>query len=338
MLKHRRRELTRLNRDRDKKDKSVDKLNDRLDDLNVNERLFDILPAGEKPPQNNDNKDGRLGIDYWRGKWIIPTEIWKQGTSVYGVLKCFPDKFLPEILDLNRFIMHFKFFNTLNSDKYRFDLDSNDPALKAAFASWKKDYLELLEFRRDPEHGQMKCHHCLLSPRWHEFGLFMGIYKVLANSLDIEDAPYRSIYPCNVVNRFKCPYDRTIEREYFITKYNISRKNSTEVDYLFHLSKIANAVETALIKAQELGNDSVIPVNSPQDVYDILTNTKALESILDQGLREDDKLCYLDDELKEREKWKHNNKSTIIDLFKSIKDKININDLIVYPRNAIYMK
>jgi hypothetical protein len=63
--------------------------------------------------------------------------------------------------------------------------------------------------------------------------------------------------------------------------------------------------------------------------------------ILDQGLREDAKLCYLDERLKEREKWKGDKetyKSTILEFFASIKERIDIDDLTVYPRQAIYTK
>jgi hypothetical protein len=45
--------------------------------------------------------------------------------------------------------------------------------------------------------------------------------------------------------------------------------------------------------------------------------------------------------MKEREKWKQDKekyKSTIIDFFRSIKDKINFNDLTVYLRHTLYMK
>jgi hypothetical protein len=302
--------LNHQGRNWDKKDKSVNNLNDRLDNYD-NDRDYDNLSK-------------------WNGKWIIPAEEWMQGTNVYGALQCFPDKFLPEILQLDRFIMCFRLKSTF---------DTKDPALREAFQSWKRDYLALLEFRKDPDYGHMKCNRCLLEPGWDN-GLNMGIFRVLANSLELEDSPYRSIYTCNIVNRFRYPYDRTIERDSFVTKYNIARKNSTEVDYLFHLGKIADAADTALHQAQNLGKYSVIDVNSPRDVYNILTDMGKLESILDQGLEEDGKFCYLDEGLREREKeenkWKEDDKekykSTIIDFFTSIKDRININDLTVYPR------
>jgi hypothetical protein len=315
-----------LNQGRER-DKSVNNLNDKLN--NLDERLHDYS-SDSKPPQDDKNLDGRLGIDYWRGKWIVPVDIWRQGINVYGALKCFPDRYMPEILELERFTMYFRLHDVF---------DSRDSMLKDAFELWKSDYLALLEYRRDSEYGHTKCYNCLLSQRWDN-GLFMGIYRILANSLGIEADPLKSIYPCNVVNRFKCPYDRTIEREYTVTKDNIAKVNSTEVDYLFHLGKIAEAVEEALIKAQELGNDSVIIINSPQDVYEILRDREKLEKILDQGLREDEKLCYLDEYLKERRKWKEEDeekyKSTILDFFSSIRGKININDLMVFPRQAVY--
>jgi hypothetical protein len=269
------------------RDKSVDNLNDRLD-------IYD----------NDYNLDN---VSKWKEKWIVPAEEWKQGTNVYGALQCFPDRFLPEILQLDRFTMYFS-LHAVDRSK----IDSKDPALREAFEKWKYEYLEHCEFVKDPDYGNMKCFDCILSPS-QDNGLTMGIFMVLANSLA----------SCHIVNRFKCPYDRVIEREYFVTKGNIARKNDTEVDYLFYLAKIADAVDTALHQAQDLGKYSVIDINSPEDVHDNLTDMKALESILDQGLREDGKICYLDEGLREREKerqkWKEDDKEkykrTIIDLF-----------------------
>ena len=72
------------------------------------------------------------------------------------------------------------------------------------------------------------------------------------------------------------------------------------------------------MQAQELRDKSVVRVNSAQDVYQILTDREALEMVLDQGLEE---------------KYKKY-KSTIIGFFTNIKDKININDLTVYPSST----
>ena len=85
-----------------------------------------------------------------------------------------------------------------------------------------------------------------------------------------------------------------------------------DVDYLFHLSEIAFAVELALAKAQE--EDSVFRIKSAEDVYHVLTDKETLEKVLQQGLKEEHKQY----------------KDRIVDILTNMKDKIRIEDLRVY--------
>ena len=84
------------------------------------------------------------------------------------------------------------------------------------------------------------------------------------------DADGVSIYPCKILNRFACPYD-TKSNSY--TMDGNSKK--PDVDYLFHLSEIAFAVELALAGAQE--EDSVFRIKSVEDVNHVLTDRETLE-------------------------------------------------------------
>ena len=56
-----------------------------------------------------------------------------------------------------------------------------------------------------------------------------------------------------------------------------------DVDYLYHLSELAFAVELALARAQE--EDSVFRIKSTRDVYHVLTDKETLEKVLQQGLK-----------------------------------------------------
>jgi hypothetical protein len=94
------------------------------------------------------------------------------------------------------------------------------------------------------------------------------------------DGDGTSIYPCKVLNRFACPYDKKSNN---YSMDDITKK--PEVDHLFNLSEIAFAVELALAKAQE--KDSVFRVKSADDVYHVLTDEEALEKVLNQGLKEE---------------------------------------------------
>ena len=85
-----------------------------------------------------------------------------------------------------------------------------------------------------------------------------------------------------------------------------------DVDYLFHLSEIAFAVELALAKAQE--EDSVFRIRNAADAYEALTNEETLEKVLHQGLKEEH-MQY---------------KDKIVELFTNMKDRIKAEDLTVY--------
>jgi hypothetical protein len=96
-----------------------------------------------------------------------------------------------------------------------------------------------------------------MSPDREEAAIFIGINKVISRALDADGV---SVYPCKVLNRFACPYDKKIIRN---TKEDgITEK--PDIDYLFHLSELAFAVELALAKAQE--EDSVFRIKSVEGI------------------------------------------------------------------------
>ena len=78
---------------------------------------------------------------------------------------------------------------------------------------WDSDYLELMEYTKNPNYGKVKCFHCLLSPAGDD-PIFIGINRLVAKGLtngEQEKDPIQ--YPCQVVNRFQCPYERTNIKE-----------------------------------------------------------------------------------------------------------------------------
>src|SRR5215207_10688 len=131
----------------------------------------------------------------------------------------------------------------------------------------------------------------------------------MSRALDTTDGV--SVYPCKVLNRFACPYDKKIVvKEEDITEGSTTKK--PDVDDLFYLSELAFAVELALAKAQE--EDSVFRIRSAEDVYQVLTNNETLEMVLQQGLKEEHKQY----------------KDRIVELFTNMKDRIKVEDLRVY--------
>ena len=64
---------------------------------------------------------------------------------------------------------------------------------------------------RNLKYGRLKCFHCVLSPDGDDY-IFIGINRLVAKGLTIkkQETGTDSIqYPCQIVNRFQCPYERT---------------------------------------------------------------------------------------------------------------------------------
>ena len=188
-----------------------------------------------------------------------------------------------------------------------------DQTLKQEADQWGLDFIKLLEYRKSPEYGKWKCCRCLLSKDREEAGIFIGINKVISKALDTTTDD-TSIYPCKILNRFACPYDKKMivcnEKEEGLSGDIVTEK--PDVDFLFYLSELAFAVELALAKAQE--EDSMFRIRSAADAYQALTNRETLEMVLQQGLKEEH-MQY---------------KDSIVDILTNMKDKIRMEDLRVY--------
>ena len=114
-------------------DKSVNSLSQRLNKLHP------------------DNSSGNYndGINYWKGKKIIPPDQWlkiEQDYTLETASQYFPDDFLSYL--------------------FPFNIDSIcDPKLKEDAEMWYSDFKDLMEYRRNPTYGNTKCFNCLLSRR-----------------------------------------------------------------------------------------------------------------------------------------------------------------------------
>jgi hypothetical protein len=227
--------------------------------------------------------------------------------------------------------------------------------------NWYLDYIELMDYRRNAAYGRTKYFHCLLSPDTEESALFIGINKVIAKSLQDENnntdnsnekdnssnsySIARAIYPCKVLNRYECPYQKCKQTEdakfdvdnlfalqnlafqvelAFATAYSMSKSNEIIYETDFDAGKVKEIrtnyygnpeyseldylLEEKLPQVQRL---SKVPIRNVQEVYDALIDRETLDKVLKQGLDEE----YL--------KYK----DQFADLFVRMKDKINIEDL-----------
>jgi hypothetical protein len=222
---------------------------------------------------------------YWKGRKIVSLDQWyqiKENYTLEAALRYFPNDFrygFPCIFD-----------------------NIEDQTLKDEADRWYSEFTKLLIYSKNTNYGKTECFRCLLSPDREEAGIFIGINKVISRALDVDGVP---VYPCKVLNRFACPYDKKITKD--TMEDDITKK--PDVDYLFHLSEIAFAVELALAKAQE--DDSVFRIKSAKDVYNVLTDKETLEKVLDQGLKE------------EHKKYK----DRIVEFFMDMRDRIKVEDM-----------
>jgi hypothetical protein len=259
-------------------DRSINKLSERLN------KLY---------PETSSKIKYNGGANYWKGRKIITLDQWfhiKENYTLKAALQYFPN-------DFPRFGFHYILDNI------------EDAKLKREADQWYSDFIILMEYTKNMQFGKTKCFHCLLSPDREEAAIFIGINKVMSRALDTTNGV--SVYPCKVLNRFVCPYDKKI----VINKENIMEGSITkkpDVDYLFYLSELAFAVELALAKAQQ--EDSVFRIKSAEDVYQVLTDKEALEKVLQSGLKEEH-MQY---------------KDKILEFFMNMKGKIKIEELRFY--------
>ena len=234
------------------------------------------------------------GSNHWKGKEIIPLNDWIQLKGTHYALQYFPDDF-----DRSQ--------TFLTESELK---DGNEQTRK-----WYSDYLDLMEFRRNPNYGRAKCFHCLLSPDGDD-PIFIGINKLVAKGLEQDENENDPIqYPCSVANRFECPYEKGKESN---ARFN--------VDDLFELASMAFAVEIALAVARK--DTSAIQIKNKQDLYQALTNREMFDMVLEQGL--DYILSDIetfDDDTSIFEQLQKGNRDKIVDYFMKIRDKIKLEEL-----------
>jgi hypothetical protein len=234
---------------------------------------------------------------YWKGRKVISLNHWlkiKNNCGLKAALQYFPNDFPRSGIT---FLL----------------CGIEDQTLMHEAEHWCNDFEMLMEYSRNAKYGRAKCFRCLISTDREEAGIFIGINKVISRALD-STTDGTSVYPCKILNRFACPYDKKIisgSEEGEGLSGDIVPKRP-DVDYLFYLSELAFAVELALAKAQE--EDSVFRIRSAADAYEALTNKETLEIVLQQGLKEEH-IQY---------------KDRIVDILTNMKDKIRMEDLRVY--------
>ena len=228
-------------------DKTIKELTNRLDVVH---------PYSSYSSINHQNSND--GVNYWKGKKIISVKDWNE---LYEKKSTYTDTY-KSTLTSGRPLQYFP-------DDYNSSISSlrviNDE-LKEAADKWNKDYYELLEYRKNPTWGRMKCTKCLLSGSLDD-PIFIGIEKVfvriVGNQCNDNAANNYSdriiTYHCNVMNIFSCPFERKEE------SYNNSTDAKDEKakypykrEDLFSLHQISFAIEQAITTFFEITKQNEI--------------------------------------------------------------------------------
>jgi hypothetical protein len=242
----------------------------------------------------------KTSLSHWKGKPIIPLDEWIEIRDTPYALDYFPDDFDQDLT----YISEDEFEQVRQREEVK---------------RWDSDYLELMEYTKNPNYGKLKCFHCLLSPDGDD-PIFIGINRLVAKGLTNSQEQKDLIqYPCQVVNRFQCPYERTnINGD----DDDIRATNSAfDVEDLFRLHKLAFAVEIALAKAMK--DDAQIRINNKEELFHALTDQEMFRKILEQGTEAHEVDEYIKSYLRE-------NRAYILDSFLRIKDLVDIEELRFY--------
>jgi hypothetical protein len=223
-------------------DKTLKELSNRLDEVSPASTTIDY--------KNRDD-----GINYWKGKKIIPTKAWN---DLYEKSSSTYTNAYTTILTSRKPLQYFP-------DEYNNSISiSNivDEKLKKEIQKWNTDYYELLEYKKNPTLGRMKCSKCLLSGS-NDDPIFVGIEKVFARIVNNQCNDNNAAnnysdgiitYHCNIMNIYSCPFEskESYDENEGKTKYPYKRED------LFTLHQISFAIEQAITTFFEITKQNEI--------------------------------------------------------------------------------
>ena len=79
--------------------------------------------------------------------------------------------------------MHYNIFLMISISFRTFLTESELKDSDEQTRKWYSDYLDLMEYKRNPNYGRTKCFHCLLSPDGDD-PIFIGINRLVAKGLE----------------------------------------------------------------------------------------------------------------------------------------------------------
>jgi hypothetical protein len=213
-------------------DKTIKELTNRLD-------VVHPYSASSSSISNDQNKND--GINNWKDKKIISTKAWN---DLYEKSSTYTNAYTTT-LKSRKPLQYFP-------DDYNGSISTAevvDEKLKEEVQKWNTDYYELLEYRKNPTLGRMKCTKCLLSGS-NDDPIFVGIEKVFArivtNNCNNNVTNDLITYPCNIMNFFQCPFESKANDSSNIENNKVESIYPYKREDLFFLQRVAFGIEQAI--------------------------------------------------------------------------------------------
>jgi len=271
-------------------------------------------------------KNGTLRM--WRGRKVVSLGKWEKIQYDFKhVFEYIPDDF----------IEHSMIYNWQLGEE--FDRKRN---------AWYKDYIEYLEYKKNPALGKYKCEKCILNS-------FSKTKTTSIRDLLVKHFVNKKIsFPCKTVNIFECPYEQGNKDYSLLFLGRIWKILDDALNFAYHRTTYDNkkfievdfekdsAVEYGPMLVPAPNTDTVansirdlrlsqVWVEEIKDIFDIITNRKNLDVLLEQYIEYvASNSMYSNERTKESEQEAaslRKVKNGIISFFMKIKNKIRIEDL-----------
>jgi len=262
----------------------------------------------------------------WRGKKLISNaqwEVWKKKQDFQHKLL----EFIPE-----------------DYVEIPFVFPTRDEKLQQTRSEWYKDYDDFLEYKKSAAFGESKCRQCILHP-WSSY-CNESLRELILMGTNCD-------FPCKVLNMFECPYKQGDKDSNQILLFlkdawqvisdalsyanNLSRYHDYTYEVDFEHGKVVSYSDIRLggyatgdLRELEDMELSKILMRGITDIYHVLSNSKALEIILEQYFKHVEKLENKGEcsDARFESKFLREFKEPLIEHFASIKDKIKIEKLL----------
>lgn len=218
----------------------------------------------------------------WNGKMIIPLSEWrkKQNFNTHEWRDYYPDQYVPNLL-------------TYAGD---------NETINGYQDEWWRGFSQYMESIKEPVYGKAKCRRCILNPVALPLTTTIRDALVKTNQ-SMDGKPFE--FPCEIVNKFKCPYEDMNDQDYLAVlgvtwrilddalKYNTKltehRLNTYTVD--FEKKKIVQILRLDDSPQSRDVEDFFSKLKFPKfeimghdGLYDVITTRDKLKSVLEEYL------------------------------------------------------